>query len=61
MLDADREAVEIAQAWNLHPTTVARWKKESVEKGAGRAPVELDLLEAEKESDRMKMSWSTEV
>ena len=34
VLKGDREAVEIARAYNLHPTTVARWKKEFLEKGA---------------------------
>jgi len=33
VLDGDREAVEIARAYDLHPRTVARWKKEFLEKG----------------------------
>lgn len=33
VLKGDREAVGIARAYNLHPTTVARWKKEFLEKG----------------------------
>ncbi len=31
--NGDRDAVEIVQAHNLHPTTVARWKRESLENG----------------------------
>ena len=34
VLKGDREAVEIGRAHNLHPTTVARWKKELLEKEA---------------------------
>lgn len=34
VLKGDREEVEIARAHNLHPTTVARWKKEFLEKEA---------------------------
>ena len=34
VLKGDREAVEIARAYNIHPTTVSRWKQEFLEKGA---------------------------
>ena len=34
VLKGDRDAVEIARAHNLHPTTVARWKREFLENGA---------------------------
>jgi len=33
VLKGDREAVEIARAYDLHPTTVSRWKREFLEKG----------------------------
>ncbi len=34
VLKGDRDAVEIARAYVLHPTTVARWKREFLENGA---------------------------
>jgi len=34
VLKGDRDAVEIARAHGLHPTTVARWKREFLENGA---------------------------
>jgi transposase len=34
LLKGDREAAEIARAYNIHPTTVSRWKQEFLEKGA---------------------------
>ncbi len=34
VLKGDRDAVEIARAYDLHPTTVARWKREFLENGA---------------------------
>ena len=34
MLKGDRDAVEIARAHDLHPTTIARWKREFLENGA---------------------------
>jgi transposase len=33
VLQGDRDTVEIARAYDLHPTTVSRWKKEFLEKG----------------------------
>ena len=33
VLEGDRDAVEIARAHDLHPTTVARWKREFLENG----------------------------
>jgi len=33
VLKGDRDAVEIARAHDLHPTTVARWKREFLENG----------------------------
>jgi len=33
VLKGDRDAVEIARAHNLHPTTVVRWKREFLENG----------------------------
>ena len=33
-LKGDRDAVEIARAYDLHPTTIARWKREFLENGA---------------------------
>jgi len=33
VLKADRDALEIARAHDLHPTTVARWKREFLENG----------------------------
>jgi len=34
VLKGDRDAVEIARAYDLHPTTVACWKREFLENGA---------------------------
>ena len=34
VLKGDRDAVEIARAHDLHPTTVARWKREFLKNGA---------------------------
>ena len=34
VLKADRDALEIARAHDLHPTTVARWKREFLENGS---------------------------
>ena len=34
VLKGDRDAVEIARTHDLHPTTVARWKREFLENGA---------------------------
>ena len=34
VLKRDREATEIARAYNIHPVTVSRWKQEFLEKGA---------------------------
>lgn len=34
VLKGDRDSVEIARAYNLHPTTVSRWKREFLENGA---------------------------
>jgi len=34
VLKGNRDAVEIARAYDLHPTTVARWKREFLENGA---------------------------
>jgi len=34
VLKGDRDAVEIAHVYDLHPTTVARWKREFLENGA---------------------------
>jgi len=34
VLKGDRDAVEIARAYDLHPTTVARWKRQFLENGA---------------------------
>ena len=34
MLKGDREATEIARAYNIHPVTLSRWKQEFLEKGA---------------------------
>jgi len=34
VLKGDRDAVEIARVYDLHPTTVARWKREFLENGA---------------------------
>jgi len=33
VLKGDREAVEIARVYDLHPTTIARWKREFSAKG----------------------------
>ena len=33
VLKGDRDAVEIARAHDLHPVTVARWKREFLENG----------------------------
>jgi transposase-like protein len=32
-LKGDREATEIARAYNIHPVTLSRWKQEFLEKG----------------------------
>ena len=34
VLKGDRDAVKIARAHDLHPTTVSRWKREFLENGA---------------------------
>jgi len=34
VLKGKRDAVEIARAYDLHPTTVSRWKREFLENGA---------------------------
>ena len=34
VLKGDRDAVEIARAYDLHPTTVTRWKRQFLENGA---------------------------
>ncbi len=34
VLKGDRDSVEIARVYNLHPTTVFRWKREFLENGA---------------------------
>ena len=34
VLKGDRDAVEIARAYDLHPSTVSRWKREFLENGA---------------------------
>jgi len=34
VLKGDREAVEIARAYNIHPTSVSRWKQEFLDNGA---------------------------
>jgi len=34
VLKGDREVVEIARAYNIHPVTVSRWKQEFLENGA---------------------------
>ncbi len=34
VLKGDREATEIARAYNIHPVTLSRWKQEFLEKGA---------------------------
>jgi transposase-like protein len=34
VLRGDRDAVEVARAHELHPTTVSRWKREFLENGA---------------------------
>lgn len=33
VLKGDRDTVEIARAYNLHPTTASRWKREFLDKG----------------------------
>jgi len=33
VLKGDRDAVEIARAYELHPSTVSRWKREFLEHG----------------------------
>ncbi len=33
VLKGDRDSVEIARAYELHPTTVSRWKHEFLKKG----------------------------
>jgi len=33
VLKGDRDAVEVARAHDLHPTTVSRWKREFLENG----------------------------
>lgn len=34
VLKGDREATEVARAYNIHPVTVSRWKQEFLESGA---------------------------
>jgi len=34
VLQGNREAAEIARAYNIHPTTVSRWKQEFLDNGA---------------------------
>jgi transposase-like protein len=54
VLKGDREAVEIARAHNLHPTTVARWKKEFLENGAEVFGKDRTVMEHEKKVREME-------
>jgi len=54
VLKGDREAVEIARAYNLHPTTVARWRKEFLENGAKVVGKDRPVAQYEKRSREME-------
>ena len=46
--------MEIARACNIHPTTVARWKKESVEKGVRKFGKDRTVAEYERNVREME-------
>ena len=46
VVKGDRDAVEIARAHDLHPTTVSRWKREFLENGPGLFDKETALAQS---------------
>jgi transposase-like protein len=54
VLKGDRDAVEIARAHDLHPTTVARWKREFLENGAAVFGKDTTLAAYEKKIKEME-------
>ncbi len=54
VLKADRNALEIARAHDLHPTTVARWKREFLENGSAVFGKDTTLAAYEKRVKEME-------
>jgi len=54
VLKGDRDAVEIARAHDLHPTTVSRWKREFLENGPAVFGKDTTLLTYEKKIKEME-------
>jgi len=54
VLKGDRDAVEIARVHDLHPTTVARWKREFLENGAAVSGKDSALAVYEKRIKEME-------
>ena len=54
VLKGDRDAVEISRAHDLHPTTVARWKREFLEDGAAVFGKDTTLAVYEKKIKEME-------
>jgi transposase-like protein len=54
VLKGDRDAVEIARAHGLHPTTVSRWKREFLENGPAVFGKDSTLLAYEKKIKEME-------
>ena len=53
-LKGDRDAVEIARIHDLHPTALARWKREFVENGAAVFGKDTTLAAYEKKIKEME-------
>ena len=54
VLKGDRDAVEIARAHDLHPTTVSRWKREFLKNGPAVFGKDTTLLVYEKKIKEME-------
>jgi transposase-like protein len=54
VLKGDRDAVEIARVHDLHPTTVARWKREFLKNGAAVFGKDTALAAYEKKIKEME-------
>jgi transposase-like protein len=54
MLSGERDAVEIARAHNLHPTTLSRWKQEFLENGPAVFGKDTTLAAYEKKIKEME-------
>ena len=54
VLRGDRDSVEIAGTYDLHPTTVSRWKREFLEKGPEVLGKDRTVAQYEKRIDEME-------